>query len=122
MKKILLWTVAITAIIAAVTYFSGSEHQKPALDYSKRVYTNGFAIVCPLGLLLDPQSGHGPEAVADLFTSISNLSSKEQELGCTEWRGGLRVDAVRMSPPFEDYVQINGTLFTMESHLTNAPQ
>jgi len=119
MKKVLLWTAVISAILIAAIYLAGPGPQKPPLDYSRPVFTDGDAIVCPLGLLLDPRADHGPDAVFDLFTSVSNLKEKEEKLGCTEWSGGIRVEAVRMHPPFDHYVQINATLFTMEGHLTN---
>ena len=118
-KKLLLW---LLLIVFLVWIFSPGvpEAPTPPLDYSKPVYTNGFTIVCPLGLLFDVRADHGPDAIFDLFTSVLNLHSKEEKLGCEEWRGGLRVDAVPMSPPFDQYVQIQGILFTMPAHLTNA--
>jgi hypothetical protein len=122
MKKALSWTAAIAAIVLGVLYVARSrpEPQRPPLDYSKPIYTSSLAIICPLGLFVDPKADHAPDAVVDLFTSISNLGSKENTLGCTEWRGGLQVQAAPMSKPSDrHYVQINGTLFTIEAHLTN---
>ena len=99
------------------------------LDYSKPIYTTDYAIVCPQGVLLaaflDRRQGHGPEQIYDVFTSIWNHSKKVQNLGCEEWRAGIRVFAHRMNPPFDDFVGFSLTrgemadFFTMEPHLTN---
>lgn len=117
-----LGLIILAALIISIVVRVAEEKQtapKP-LDYSKPIYTTDFTVVCPLGVLFDTRAGHGPEAVLDLFTSISNLKSKEENLGCEEWRGGLRVDAVRMKQPADlHYVQVNGTMFTVEAHLTN---
>jgi hypothetical protein len=107
--------------------FDSSEPDKPAqppLDLSKPAYTTNYAIVCPLGLLFDVRADHGPEAIVDLYTSVLKLKSKEQALGCEEWRGGIRVEAVEMEekPGGLSLVQLNGTLFTAKAHLTIAPQ
>jgi hypothetical protein len=124
MKKLLLFIAAVV-VLTVIVKLSDDDDKKPApspLDYSRPVFTNGFAIVCPLGVLFDVRADHGPEAVLDLFTSVLNVKSKEEKLGCVEWRGGLKVDAVRMSQPSDlHYVQVNGTFFTIEAHLTNKP-
>jgi hypothetical protein len=126
--KIMWLLVAVIAVLWVSGIFDGPEPDKPAqppLDLSKPVYTTNYAIVCPLGLLFDVRADHGPEAVVDLYTSVLNLKSKEQALGCEEWRGGIRVEAVGIDqrPGGLSLVQINNTLFTAKAHLTNnAPQ
>jgi hypothetical protein len=111
--------IAVLAILEVVGRNSPAEKPKPPLDYSKLIFTTDYAIICPVGLFFDVRADHGPEAINDLFTSIFNVKDKEKNLGCEEWRGGIRVDAVRMIPPRERYVQVNDALFTMEGHLTN---
>jgi hypothetical protein len=118
-KRLLLWAVVISAIVVVVIHLGQPLPKKPPLNYSKPVYTTSYAIVCPIGLLFDVRADHGPEAVNDLFTSVMDLKSKEQKLGCEEWQGGIQVNAVHMKPPFDRYIQVNGAAFTMESHLTN---
>jgi hypothetical protein len=131
MKRLLLWALIILAILAAMGLFDDlfgpkrPEKPTPVLDLSRPVYTTNYAIVCPLGLLFDVRADHGPEAVVDLYTSVLNLKSKEQALGCEEWRGGIRVEAVDLEqrPGGLSLIQINGTLFTAKGHLTNnSPQ
>lgn len=111
------------------------ENKEPVLvreqfDYSKPVFTQNYAIVCDQGILLaaaiDKRVDHGIHQVYEAFTSIWNRSTKVKELGCEQWRGGIRVFAHRMHSPFNDFVGISltandgATLFTMEPHLTNS--
>jgi hypothetical protein len=116
------WTIIIVVIfIAAVSYFGKPEPEKPALDYSRPVYTDSYAIVCPLGLLLSVRADVQKE-ITDVFFGLHlSLSDKAKEFGCEELVRGLKVDAVHMSPPFDSYVQINGTLFTTPANLYNSP-
>jgi hypothetical protein len=129
-SKIFWLILAVVAVVWIHGIFYGPDPEKPeqpALDLSKPVYTTSHAIVCPLGVLVassfDVRADHGPEAIVDLYTSVLDLKSKEQALGCEEWRGGIRVEAVDMEqrPGGLSLVQINGTLFTAKVHLTNNP-
>ncbi len=122
MKLVLTGAIVVivaVALIEVVGRNSPAEKPKPPLDYSRPIFTTDYAIICPVGLFFDVRADHGPEAINDLFTSVLNLKDKEKTLGCEEWHGGIRVEAVRMMPPRDHYVQVNDALFTMESHLTN---
>jgi hypothetical protein len=131
MKKFLLCVVVIAAVVCIVRPwpFSRDDTEKPTapLDYSKPIYTIDRAIVCPLGQLVasyyDVRADHGPEAIVALYTSLFGRESREKALGCEEWRGGVKVEAVELERKPEGLVlvQINGTLFTAKAHLTNNP-
>jgi hypothetical protein len=124
--RVLLLILAVIAVVWIHGMFYGPESENPpetALDLSKPVYTTNHAIVCPLGLFFDGdvRADHGPEAIFELYTSVLNLKSKEEALGCEEWQGGIRVAALDMEerPRGLSLVQINGTRFTAKAHLTN---
>lgn len=126
-----MWTVVIAAVVLIVRPwpFDKGDTEKPTdpLDYSKPIYTIDHAIVCPLGLLVasyyDVRADHGPEAIVALYTSLFGQESREKALGCGEWRGGVKVEAVELErrPEGLILVQINGTFFTAKAHLTNNP-
>jgi flagellar basal body-associated protein FliL len=98
------------------------------LDYSKPVFTTERAIICPQGLLisslLDKRSGHGINEVFDLWTTILHRSDRVKELGCEEWKEGIRVYAQPMEK-FEPFIGIGLSpdgmreFFTMELGLIN---
>ena len=121
MKKLGLFVFVVLVLAFAVHTVEKdwkAEHKdtpRIPLDYSRPVYTTDHAIICPLGTLLDVRSGHGRDALLDLFTSVFNLKTKEANLGCEEWMGGLQVDAVPIRTVTDlRYVQINGSKLTIE--------
>lgn len=91
------------------------------LDFTKQIYTQDHAIICPLSLVSDHRADHSPQVIFDAYTSIWNRSEKVKSLGCEEWRGGIAVSAYEAR---KDFVIVNGNLFTMfpESQLTNDAQ
>jgi len=130
MRKTFLWAAIIITVFFLLLHFGTSEPETPAellLDYSKPVYTIDRAIVCPLGVLVasnfDVRADHGPEAIVALYTSLFDRGTREKTLGCEEWRGGIKVEAVELKqrPQGLILVQINRTLFTAKVHLSNNP-
>lgn len=125
MTRKYIFVYAVGVFILGWLIFQGPEADKPervALDYSKPVYTTDRAIVCPLGLLFDVRADRGPEAVMMMF--LRDDEDKAKEMGCEVWRGGVRVEAVKMEKESSEtfhLTQINGTSFTAEVHLTNSP-
>jgi hypothetical protein len=125
MTRKYIFVYAVGVFILGWLILQGPDTDKPetiALDYSKSVYTTDHAIVCPLGLLFDVRADRGPEAVMMMF--LRDDEDKAKEIGCEVWRGGVRVEAVKMEQESSEtfhLTQINGTLFTAEVHLTNSP-
>jgi hypothetical protein len=93
------------------------------LDYSKPVFTDDHATVCPVSLLHSIDANHGPEQVLEMFMSFLGRSEKEKELGCTELVGGIPVTVSRVGDGPLIYISLPGdgvpTLITVESELTN---
>jgi hypothetical protein len=113
-------------IIVLAAVLSPSTPPRPPLDYSKPIFTDDNALMCPIDRLFDVRADHGAAAVADLFTSVFGRKEKEKNLGCQELVGGLRVYARRMKPPLPGvYVEVSfapgsvATVFTAEPYLKN---
>jgi hypothetical protein len=65
---------------------------KPELDFSRPIFTDANAVVCPEALLWDNRAEHSADAIAEkAFASIWNHSEKVKEAGCQEWKAGIRV-------------------------------
>lgn len=63
---------------------------KPVLDLSKPVITDGVAsVVCPFGILLEKRIGHDLSAATDAATSIFGREEKVEKVGCEEWKEGI---------------------------------
>jgi hypothetical protein len=121
----LFGTAAI--VIAAIAFMPKGSDYKP-VDYSKPVYTEDSAIICPQSLLFDLRADHDANAIFEAFTSFSHRDEKARALGCEVVRGGIPVTAHRMSSPFSEYVAVSlggistGDFFTMEGgNLENGP-
>jgi len=112
-------------IVAAVIVFAPKTPERKKLDYSKPVYTTGYAILCPQSLFFDLRADHDANAIFEVFTSISHRDEKAKALGCEVVREGIPVQAHRMDAPFNDYVAVSlmgqqdSSLFTMEAELEN---
>jgi hypothetical protein len=119
MKKLILFAVVIFVAIVIISTFIDPKPDKPPLDYSKRIYTDGHAIVCPLRVLLDVRFDRGREAISNMY--LSDKESEAEHLGCEVWQGGIEVEAAKMEQTLGglSLVQINGRLFTVAAHLTN---
>ena len=122
--------ITIIAVVWALHGCGAPEPEKSTgsvLDYSKPVYTVDQAIVCPMGTLvasyLDVPADRKPEAIVALYISSVDRESREKTLGCDEWRGGIKVQAVELEqrPEGLTLVKTNGTLFTAKDDLTNNP-
>jgi len=61
------------------------------LDFSKPIYTQSYAIVCPLGILFDTRESHGIAAANKAATTIIGRSKAINDAGCEEWRAGKRL-------------------------------
>jgi hypothetical protein len=125
MKKVALFALAV--IVLAIIFHSPETEKpkEPALDYSKPIFTGDHAIICPLSDFSDVRADHGQAALVDLFTITPpwKLIEKETELGCEELIGGLQVHAVKMDLPSTlHWVQVNGTMVTLDLYLTNDVQ
>jgi hypothetical protein len=101
------------------------------VDYSKPIYTEDYAWVCPQSLLLDHLSASGGmRAYEDAMLSIFNRSEKFARLGCQQWRGGVRVYARKVDASDTDIRIVSirlspgdiATLFTSEHELKNIPE
>jgi hypothetical protein len=123
-----VWVVLAVLLLIIILNPPDAEKPRPSLDYSKPIFTDDFAIICPIGILFDVRVDHGPDAVLDMFISPFGMQSKAEKLGCEVWRGGIRVNAVRADGVIQgngrylNYVRINDALFTIEADLTNDPQ
>jgi hypothetical protein len=123
--------LAIVPLVCAIQGCNTPEQEKttqPVLDYAQTVYTVDHAIVCPMRTLiasyLDAPADRGPEAIAALYIYPPvDLVSREKALGCEEWRGGVKVDAVELEqrPEGLALVRVNGSFFTAKADLTNNP-
>lgn len=95
------------------------------LDLSKPTFTQDYAAICPFGLMFDNRSDHSPSAILDAIDSIWNRSSKLKDLGCEEWRGGIRVFASPMGDGTAGVLLVktvpdgDSDIFTLRSQLTN---
>jgi hypothetical protein len=96
------------------------------LDLSKPTFTQDYAAICPFGLIFDNRADHSPSAILDAIDSIWNRSSKLKDLGCEEWRGGIRVFASPMQDGDDSGVLLvkripdgDSNMFTLRSQLTN---
>ena len=119
--KILFGILAIVAVVWIVEITPDTQQEKPPLDYSKPVYTEKYAVVCPLGLLFSVRADVQDEIKSVFFMPHFSLSDEAKQLGCEELVGGLQVEVVHMQSPLDSFVQINGTLFSVPSYLTNNP-
>ncbi|MGH9729300.1 MAG: hypothetical protein ACRD33_01890 [Candidatus Acidiferrales bacterium] len=117
--KVLWLILAIVITIWVIEDSHQTEPEQPPLDYSKPVFTTSYAVVCPLGLLLSPRADAQDEIRGTFFGLHFSLSDKAKELGCEELVGGLKVDAVHMRAPLDEFVQVDGTFFTTPTYLTN---
>ncbi len=128
MKMKFVWLVLAVILLLIILYPPDAEKPRPPLDYSKPIFTEDVAIICPIGILFDVRVDHGPDAVIDMFLSPFSMQSKAEKLGCEVWRGGIPVNAVRANGVIQgngrylNYVHINDALFTIEADLTNNPQ
>ena len=94
--------------------------EKVPLDYSKPIYTDDYAIVCPINVFLDRRVGHGYEAVMDAYMSIFYRTTNAEKAGCQVWHGGIRVRASRASP-IPGFVSVDDIYVMQEFDLTNDP-
>lgn len=119
----------IFVIVIVIAMIAGSRNDKTndvpvELDYSKPVFTQYSAMICPANLLFDARADHEPSAIIiDAFTSDLSKASKAKALGCEIWQDGLMVTASPM-PGMEGFAWVqrldsNSSLFTMERELTN---
>jgi len=125
------WLIAIIGVAVVIELIGSAENgtdtaaKRPPLDYSRPIFTDDYALMCPIGAFYDLRADHGPAAIADLFMSVFGREEKEKRLGCQELRGGLRVYARRMKAPYDPYVQVSftpdslATVFTVEAYLKN---
>lgn len=95
------------------------------LDLSKPTFTQDYAAICPWELMSDNRADHSPSVIIDAMTSIWNRSGRLKDLGCEEWRGGIRVFATSMGDGKGDGIVLvttgpyGGDMFTLSSQLTN---
>jgi hypothetical protein len=99
-----------------------------ALDYSRPIYTQQYAWVCPQSLVLDQLSARGGlRAYEDASLSMFNRRDKFTRLGCQEWQGGIRVYGKRLETSQTDIhlasIRLSpndiANLFTSEHELKN---
>jgi hypothetical protein len=110
-------------------YFSSvsrkEETKRPALDFSRPIFTEDGAQVCPQGLMFDLRQNGGIRALQDAELSIVGRAEKFERIGCQALIGGLRVYARRMTGMFDGYVSVSlspamdQALFTREFNLKN---
>lgn len=61
------------------------------VDFSLPLTTKRAALVCPLGLVFDPQEGHGLQSAIDAHLSFFGHDEAMAKSGCQEWREGLDI-------------------------------
>jgi hypothetical protein len=119
--------IVLTVIGLAIILRSPETEEKSVrpLDFSRPIYTEDHAIVCPITDLSDTRADHGQAALVELFTITPpwKKKEKESELGCQELVGGLQVHAVKMDLPSQlHWIELNGTAVTLDLYLTNDDQ
>lgn len=126
-----IFLLVLTAVVAFVKYAGNQddaganpsaktvEAARPALDFSKQIYTSDHAIICPQSIFYDYRADRGFEEVSNLFTAIFSRAEKEKALGCVEWKAGIPVKAHQMAAPLDSYISIDDAYFTMKPHLQN---
>ncbi len=119
-----LWLKILAVFFVLIGISGGESQNRNKLDLTKPVFTQDYAIICPLSLFVDRREDHGPRAIEDLFTSISNRDEKAKALGCEIWQDGIRLYISPRQPnngiidfglsPIDTF-----SYFSMESHLRN---
>lgn len=97
-----------------------------ALDYSRAIVTDRYAVVCPQWILFDRRAKYSADAIYDAFHTIWGRSEKVEAAGCEEWNAGVPVYfARRMRGAFDYFIEFSATpsgraeYFTMQPFLKN---
>lgn len=119
MSRFLLICTLFIAFFARPAIASNAIPHAQNVDFSKSVFTQDGAIICPFFII--EQHTAPISEIANLFKSNNNRSARVKRVGCTEWIPGVRLENVDNTlPDLIIFTRNEVKFFTDRSQLTNA--
>ena len=97
MKKYLVLVLVLLCEVITSSIANAAD-----INYSFPIYTQRFAIVCPLSILEDNREGHDIAAANDAMLTVFGRTEAIEKVGCEEWHGGIRVYVPEKEIPKKD--------------------